>query len=205
MPDIFSNFKELSEKEIAGDAYSILLKQAKPAFAIVAPHGGGIEQGTSEIAYAIAGDDFSLYTFDALKMSGNSELHITSTHFDEPMCLTLIGRSKIVVTIHGEESEGEGEGVFIGGLNHDLGASLGAALTAKGFNIRTHSDPKLQGIEPQNICNRGTSTAGVQFELSKTVRLSMFSSLTREGRKQTKPKFSDFVTTVRSVLINETV
>ena len=200
MPDRFSSFKELSENEISGVDYRILLRSAKPGFAVVAPHGGGIEPGTSEIAGAIAGEELSLYSFEALKSSGNGELHITSTRFDEPMCLTLIGRSDTVVTIHGEESEGDGEGVFIGGLDHILGTSIGNVLSARGFIVRKHSDPGLQGLESQNLCNRGTSSKGVQFELSRSVRQGMFSALSSDGRKHTTPKFSAFVNAVRSVL-----
>jgi phage replication-related protein YjqB (UPF0714/DUF867 family) len=198
------NFEELSQNETAGVDYRILLRQAKAEFAIVAPHGGGIEPGTSEIADAIAGEEFSLYDLEALKSSGNHDLHITATRFDEPMCLTVIGRSKIVVTIHGEHSEADGEGVFVGGLNHILGTSLGAALKDAGFDIRKHPDPKLQGLEPKNLCNCGTSTKGVQFELSRSVRQGMFSSLSREGRKHTTARFGAFVEAVRSVLVEQT-
>jgi phage replication-related protein YjqB (UPF0714/DUF867 family) len=200
MPDKFSGFAELAENETAGVDYGISLRQARRGFAIVAPHGGGIEPGTSEIADAIAGVDLSFYGFDALKSSGNADLHITSTRFDEPMCLTMIGRSDIVVTIHGEESETDGEGVFVGGLNHILGSRLGAVLKAKGFDIRTHPDPNLQGLEPKNLCNRGTISKGVQFELSRNVRRRMFSSLLPDGRKHTTSEFSTFVNAVRNVL-----
>jgi phage replication-related protein YjqB (UPF0714/DUF867 family) len=204
MPDKYSSFEELSENETAGVDYEISLRQARGGFAIVAPHGGGIEPGTSEIADAIAGTDFSFYTFEALKSSGNTDLHITSTRFDEPMCLTVIGRSDTVVTIHGEESEADGEGVFVGGLNHILGSSLGDVLKAKGFDIRTHPNPKLQGLEPKNLCNRGTIGNGVQFELSRSVRRRMFSSLLPDGRKHTTSEFSAFVDAVRNVLTEET-
>src|SRR5262249_34122734 len=154
---------------------------------IVAPHGGGIEPGTSEIADAIAAEKFSFYTFEGLKSSDNHDLHITSTHFDEPMCLTLLGNSSIAVTIHGEHSEEDGEGVFLGGLAEDLGAEVGAALTRAGFDVRKHRDRRLQGREPENLCNRGTSKAGVQLELSKAVRRTLFKSLTRAGRKERTP------------------
>lgn len=43
-----------------------------------APHGGGIEPGTSEIADAIGGERGSFYTFGGLKSSGTADLHITS-------------------------------------------------------------------------------------------------------------------------------
>ena len=200
MPDKYSNFKELSQNETAGVDYRILLRQAKAGFAIVTPHGGGIEPGTSEIADAIAGEEFSFYAFEGLKLSGNTDLHITATRFDEPMCLTVIGRSNIVVTIHGEHSDADGQGVFVGGLNDILGASFGAALKAKGFDVRKHPDRQLQGLEPKNLCNWGISGKGVQFELSRSVRQEMFSSLSREGRKHTTSKFCDFVDAVRSVL-----
>ncbi len=203
MPDKYSDFKELSENETAGVDYEISLRQVTVGFAIVAPHGGAIEPGTSEIADAIANVDLSFYTFMASKPSGNSDLHITSTRFDEPMCLTLIGRSDIVVTIHGEESEVAAEGIFVGGLHHSLGSSLGAALEASGFDIRKHPNPKLQGIEPQNLCNRGQFGKGVQFELSRGVRDRMFSSLLANGRRETTSEFSAFVDTVRNVLTEE--
>jgi phage replication-related protein YjqB (UPF0714/DUF867 family) len=204
MPDTYRNFKELSENERAGIDYRILLRQAKAGFAIVAPHGGGIEPGTSEIADAIAGEEFSFYAFEGLKSSGNTELHITATRFDEPMCLTVIGRSNIVITIHGEHSEDDGEGVFIGGLDDNLGSLLGGTLKAKGFDVRKHPNRKLQGLEAKNLCNRGVSGRGVQFELSRSVRQEMFSSLSREGRKQTTPRFWELVDTIRSVLIEQT-
>src|SRR3954470_7918033 len=135
MADIYASFEELADNETAGLTYSILARQNKEAFAVVAPHGGGIEEGTSEIADAISGSDFSFYTFEGLKLRGNTDLHITSTRFDEPMCITLIERCDAVVTIHGQESEVDGDGVFIGGLDHTLGARLGTALKNAGFAV----------------------------------------------------------------------
>ena len=200
MPDKYPNFDALNRNETAGIDFRILARRAKAVFDIVAPHGGGIEPGTSEIADAIAGDEFSFYAFEGLKSSGNSDLHITSTHFDEPVCLKVIRESEIVLTIHGEHSDEDGEGVFVGGRNHELGASLGAALTARGFDVCKHPNPELQGIERNNLCNRGKTRNGVQLELSRSVRKEMFSSLSREGRKHPTERFLIFVTAIRSVL-----
>jgi phage replication-related protein YjqB (UPF0714/DUF867 family) len=205
MADKYSHFAELAENEVAGVDYRTLSRRATPSFVIVAPHGGGIEPGTSEIADAIAekdiaaGTNFSFYTFEGIKPAGNAELHITSTHFDEPVCLTLIRDSDIVITIHGEHSD-EGEGVFVGGLDKRLGRRIGRALKAAGFNVSKHQDPDLQGIEPANLCNRGKTGAGVQLELSQAVRRQMFASLTRTGRKITKPPFRRFVNALRASL-----
>jgi phage replication-related protein YjqB (UPF0714/DUF867 family) len=200
MPDTYCNFAELARHEKAGIDYDVLVRRARPAFAIVAPHGGGIEPGTSEIADAIAGPAFSFYTFEGLKSKGNAVLHITSTRFDEPMCLTLLSQSSVVLTLHGEHSEEDGEGVFVGGLDEVLGAQIGTALTRKGFDVRKHRNRKLQGLEPNNLCNRGTSSAGVQLELSKAVRKTLFKSLTRKGRKEKTERFDVLVNAVRTVV-----
>jgi phage replication-related protein YjqB (UPF0714/DUF867 family) len=200
MADKYPDFDALSRNETSGIDFGISIRRARDAFAIVAPHGGGIEPGTSEIADAIARDEFSFYAFEGLKSSGNADLHITSTRFDEPMCLTVVGQSDVVVTIHGEQSEAESGGVFLGGLDEQLGRLLGAALQANGFVVRKHPDPQLQGREPENVCNRGRSGRGVQLELSRRTRREMFASLSREGRKRTTAKFRTFVDTIFSVL-----
>jgi len=200
MGDKYPNFAALEQREKAGTDYRLASRRAEQPFAIVAPHGGGIEAGTSEIADAIAGERWSFYTFEGLKPSGNGVLHITSTHFDEPTCLLLLGVTSRAVTIHGEESEGEGEGVFVGGLDVELGAKIGSLLAEQGFDVRTHSDPNLQGTDPENICNRGTAGAGVQLELSKAVRKTFFESLTREGRKHPTPRLNVFAAIVGEAL-----
>ena len=196
MADTYPNFATLEQHEQSGIDYRVLVRRAEPAFAIVAPHGGGIEPGTSEIASGIARSRWSFYGFEGLKRSGNSVLHITSTCFDEPMCLAVLGKTSRVVTIHGEESDEDGEGVFVGGLDVALGMSIGAGLTAGGFDVRKHPNPNLQGLDPRNICNRGTTGAGVQLELSRAVRETLFESLTREGRTHPKPRFKVFVDAV---------
>jgi phage replication-related protein YjqB (UPF0714/DUF867 family) len=200
MPDKYPDFDALSRNETAGIDFRILVRRSKTAFAIVAPHGGGIEPGTTEIADAIAREEFSFYGFEGLKRFGNSDLHITSTRFDEPLCLTVIGESETVITIHGEQSDENGDPVFVGGLDEEFGDSLGAALRANGFDVRKHPDSDLQGLEPLNLCNRGKSGMGVQLELSQSLRRQMFLSLTREGRRCTTARFGEFVDALNSVL-----
>jgi phage replication-related protein YjqB (UPF0714/DUF867 family) len=198
MADKYPDFATLSQSEQSGVDFQILVRRSRPAFALVAPHGGGIEPGTSEIADGIAGVENSCYAFEGLKSTGNADLHITSTRFDEPMCVNVVGVSEVVVTIHGENSDDGG--VFVGGLDTDLGDELAAALQARGFVAGRHPDPDLQGIEQENLCNRGTSGGGVQLEISRGVRRQMFASLSQAGRKTTTAKFCLFVDAIRSVL-----
>ncbi|MEO8180171.1 MAG: poly-gamma-glutamate hydrolase family protein [Deltaproteobacteria bacterium] len=200
MPDTYANFYALSRDETPGIDFRIHLTRADAAIALVAPHGGGIEPGTSEIAEAIAGERFSCYSFDGLKRSGNSELHITSTHFDEPMCIALIAQSDVVVTIHGEAGEASDAAVFLGGSNNELGEQIGTALTNSGFLVRPQPNRDLLGLEPCNLCNRGRSARGVQLELSLALRRTMFQSLTREGRRYPQAPFEAFVAAVSQAL-----
>ncbi len=95
--DAYTSFVDLAKQQVRGVDYEIEVHRhtASPV-AIIAPHGGGIERGTSEIARGIAGEDFNLYVFEGLKSSGNyAALHLTSRHFDEPACLELIVIHKI--------------------------------------------------------------------------------------------------------------
>lgn len=201
MADKYPNFGKLSRNERSGVDFGILVRRSQLTFAIVAPHGGGIEPGTSEIADATAGLELSLYAFEGLKSEGNSNLHITSTRFDEPMCLTLIGATKVVVTIHGEDSDEDGGGIFVGGLDVRLQRLLGRALKSEGFKVGRHPDPNLQGREPTNLCNRGECGKGVQLEISRGIRRQMFRSLSRTGRRHMTARFRAFVAAVRSVLV----
>jgi len=200
MSDKYPDFETLSQHEISGVDYRILVRRATTEFAIVAIHGGGIEPGTSELADAVAGSEFSFYAFEGLKRSGNADLHITSTRMNEPMCLGLQGVTGRVFTIHGESTDVDGEGIFLGGLDDETGGRFREALEANSFCVHRHPNPALQGREPHNVCNRGTSGRGVQLELSRAVRREMFASLTRDGRTHPTATFYSFVDAIRNVL-----
>jgi phage replication-related protein YjqB (UPF0714/DUF867 family) len=202
--DKYPDFETLARNERVGVDFRILARRARAAFAVVAPHGGGIEPGTSEIAEAVAAEDFSFYAFEGLKPRGNADLHITSTRFDEPLCLELVAVSHVIVTLHGEGSEENGEVIFLGGLDDELGSRFRLSLEARNFDVRRHPDCRLQGLEPENLCNRGITGKGVQLELSGTARRRMFRSLSRAGRQHPTLRFHEFVDAVRRVLGEET-
>jgi len=186
-------FAALYGSEREGVAYQCRFRLRKSALAVIAPHGGGIEPGTSEIARAIAGFQFSYYTFDGLKPHNNSSLHITSTLFDDPKCLQLVNNSEIVVAIHG--CAGEEKVIHVGGLNAELRTRLIDTLMQAGFDARV-AGLNYAGRQLQNICNRGRSGKGVQFEISEALRRSMFKGLDRQSRRITTDVFRKFVTSV---------
>lgn len=195
--DKYPNFKTLAAAE--PDAYAIRVTNVIRSLVVAAPHGGAIEPGTSEVALAIAGNDFTCYLFEGTKPAENHDLHITSSRFDEPRCLQLLHAAATAVTIHGEDSADEV--VYLGGLHTTLLASVRAALKTNGFVAREHSNPQLQGRDPQNICNIGYMRAGVQLELSVGLRQSFFHSLTRSGRTRPTARLALFGSAVRDALL----
>lgn len=198
MPDTYRNFRELAQHETQDVDFFIRVSDGDGAVAVIAPHGGGIEPGTSELAEAIAGENSSFYAFDGLKLTGNTALHITSTRFDEPRGLELVAKSQTAVAIHGEDSDEAV--VFLGGLDGEMLARFRACLEESGFRVETHHNPDLQGTSRENICNRTRSGCGVQLELSKGLRETFFSSLTRTGRQTQTDEFHKFVAAVRKAI-----
>ena len=61
------------------------------------------------------------------------------------MRLIVLGHSSVVVTLHGEHTEEDGEGVFLGGLDTTLGARIGRALTRQGFDVREQRGSRPAG------------------------------------------------------------
>jgi phage replication-related protein YjqB (UPF0714/DUF867 family) len=118
--DRFAHFADLDKQFTEGVHYCRIARNRGGTILILAPHGGGIERGTSELARSIAGDRLSLYLFEGLMPTARQSqaLHITSTKFDEPGCLGLISRFQKALTIHG--CEGTEPMIYVGGKDDDL-------------------------------------------------------------------------------------
>lgn len=199
MDGAYNSFVELAESEKEGWDYSLELEDRGSDIAIIVPHGGGIEQGTSEIAKAVAGERLSYYCFNGIKRSGNRDLHIASTQFDEPNGFALVRQSRVVLAIHG--LQGEGDVTRVGGLDEELKGRLVEALTDAGFEARRDRSHH-SGTSPSNLCNRGVTGKGVQLEIPRGLRLTMFEGLDRKGRRSKKAPFHAFVGVVRGVLVS---
>jgi phage replication-related protein YjqB (UPF0714/DUF867 family) len=92
--------------------------------------------------------------------------------------------------------------VFVGGRHKLLLSAFQDSLRAHDFIVKRHLNAKLQGISQANICNRGISGAGVQLELSRGFRKTLFESLSLEGREHPTPRLPVFVAAVRHALHN---
>lgn len=202
--DQYQDFDALKKAEIEGTDFRIRSHDRNSKAVVIAPHGGGIEPGTSELAEAIAGASLSFYAFEGMKQAGNSRLHITSTRFDEPICSRVLSHAERVIAVHG--GDGEDAVVYLGGLYTDGIERLQKALNERDFNVTTDGPMHLQGTSPANVCNKGTSRAGIQLELSNGLRRTFFKDLkTRTGREIVSPRFDEFVEGVREVVLAEFV
>jgi phage replication-related protein YjqB (UPF0714/DUF867 family) len=198
MSDKYGSFAQLARHEVEGKDYRIRSRHRSGAPVIIAPHGGSIEPGTSEIADAIAGDDLSFYAFEGIKAGANRILHVTSHRFDEPHCLEIVKDSPIAISIHGENSQGRT--VFVGGLDNETLDLVRSALEQADFRVEKHANPRLQANVRNNICNRTRTERGVQLELSRGLRGSLFESLSRVGRTKKTTRFNEFVAAVRDAV-----
>lgn len=173
-PALAQNFKSFGDLEAAykeGVDYRIAISRGHhPQIAVIAPHGGAIERPTSQIAAGIAREDFSCYLFEGIRKAENYRaLHLTSEYFNEPRCLELIAECDRVVTVHG--CEGDEIAVLLGGLDAELAALIADALATEGV-VAKLSGHQFFGTKPTNICNRGSSRAGAQMELTAALRNS---------------------------------
>jgi phage replication-related protein YjqB (UPF0714/DUF867 family) len=170
MADKFSNFTKLANARREGVDYRICSRPIDDSLLlIIAPHGGKIEKGTSELANAIAGSDHSLYLFEGMMRNNNRDLHITSHNFDEPRALEMISNCHTAIGIHGRRDCRDSEGIYLGGLDEGFKSHIDRSLREAGYATKIEGHKFLANC-PDNICNRGQTKKGVQMELPLTLR-----------------------------------
>ena len=183
---------------------------------VLAIHGGGIEGGTSEVALAVAGYHpatfaqatdglgvHDLWIFEGLLSRDNGDLHVTSTNYDDPIALELVRNSRRCISLHGVSDSGTNGKIQIGGCDPELRSIVLEELTVAGISAQVAVDPKLNGNDATNICNRTTIGVGVQLEMGTTYRASLFASgcNTRELRQNnTNTTFCHLVMALRTAL-----
>jgi phage replication-related protein YjqB (UPF0714/DUF867 family) len=105
--------------------------------------------------------------------------------------------------LHGFGDADAGGKNQIGGGDMELKSIVVQELTTAGIPAHIATDPKLDGSDPFNICNRTKRCAGVQLEMGRTFRASLFAPgcNTRELRKNnTNAEFSKLVGALRKAL-----
>jgi phage replication-related protein YjqB (UPF0714/DUF867 family) len=192
--DHYPSMTALLASENRGQDYKIRV-QLRDDVAIIAPHGGRIEIGTSDIAQAIAAENHTFFSFEGTKTDPSNSrinfetLHVTSHNYDEPLCRGLLKHCDLVVAIHGRaDRDGRGGNdpfVYLGGKDVQLRDAISQALSAACPQMDSEVlkkcaialDPDYQGTRDGNICNGGrprktgaSEGEGVQLEISKTAR-----------------------------------
>jgi len=171
---------------------------------IIAPHGGGIEFGTSELCLAIAGYHpatlavrpgtgvtYDYWMFEGLRADNNSVLHVTSTNCDDGVAVSLCAGALNALALHGFSASRAGlpedaQVVLVGGRNAALKQHLLEELAAAELNaIDAVDHHDLNGNEVENIVNRTLLGMGGHLELTGPLREAMFGVNTRPQRKDT--------------------
>lgn len=184
--DIYYNSKKISSNKVKnvdqkmktnvihfGD-YKIETNVTDSEVAVIAIHGGKIEQGTTELASAVSSrNNYNYYSFIGLKSRGNSTLHIDSDKFNEPTALEMVSKSQTTLSIHG--CAGSAEFTYVGGLDTELGNKIKESLKKYGFTV-LDAPKNLAGLSPDNIANKNRSGSGAQLEISKGLRTQFLSA-----------------------------
>jgi phage replication-related protein YjqB (UPF0714/DUF867 family) len=172
--DRYASFTELFREHVRDRDYRIesLDRSATSDLLVMAPHGGGIEPGTTELARLVAEAlGASFYSFLGLlpdPMENFRTLHITSTRYDEPEARALAGRHRAICSLHGcRELE---QIVYVGGLLNDAMRSLVENFRSMGLDAPDIGTHRFPAVDPANICHGGSSGAGIQIELGRGIR-----------------------------------
>jgi len=166
--DKFGSYTELAQHKKEGEDFEVVVQEVKGSkISIVAPHGGKIENPTGIMASEIAGSEHNLYVFKGLCKEAFKELHITSTHFDDPRALDLVAKTDVTLTLH--RCRIEEPVVCLSGRDKKLQSKLAAAFNKAAIPVEIENHPYQAGIRPENICNKNARAEGVQIELSNGI------------------------------------
>ncbi|MCM2410819.1 poly-gamma-glutamate hydrolase family protein [Streptomyces sp. RKAG290] len=227
-------YRELAENEGVDWARRYRRSAGSVRTAILAPHGGGIEAGTSELCLGIggcrpdqparqlfSGAAYGYWMFEGLRSSGNSALHVTSAHCDDPFALALVKGSAFALSLHGCRAEQLADGpvdlvrsknraVLVGGLDTTLGAAvkqaIRSAFTPAQIAILDGSKvPGLDGGDKANVVNRTSTGRGVQLEMTTELRRAMFGDASSPAKRRdtydaSGAYFTKFCGAVRSAI-----
>jgi phage replication-related protein YjqB (UPF0714/DUF867 family) len=204
MADLFANWAALAAVEVENVDYRLPIRPNRSLTACIAIHGGSIEPGSSEAASGVAAwCRHNYYSLEGIKSSGNSDLHITSTNYDEPKGLALVHAMDYCFSFHGmaDQTVGVAE-TYVGGLDTVYRDAVISALQGAGFTASVGT-AELNGSSAQNITNETRRSMGVQLEMSLQQRKNFFTSgdtsrANRETGVRTQAYF-DYVKAIASV------
>ncbi|MBK9144681.1 MAG: poly-gamma-glutamate hydrolase family protein [Candidatus Melainabacteria bacterium] len=202
--DFYADLYSLKADLKQGIDYVIYCRPGKSGVTVVAPHGGNIESGTSELARAIAGNEHNLFDFVFMNGSFRSRGHVTSTNFMDERLASLLSRSRICVSLH--RMRDRHHRIYLGGRNRELKELASERLCAMGF-ITELEPPRLKGVDKRNFVNLA-SERGLQVEIPVPVAEALLPGVSEYARsasvyrlrRKTSPSFQAFVFAIRSAV-----
>jgi phage replication-related protein YjqB (UPF0714/DUF867 family) len=126
----------------------------------------------------------------ALRDRPHRDLHVTSTNFDEPLCVEVISTCDQVVAIHGKAGSDK-QHVEVGGLDTALRDAVCNSVADAGYAATVVTSGTLAARSTRNICNRGARKAGVQLEITRGLR---------DGLRKDAASLRSFANAVRATL-----
>ena len=177
---------------------------------IFAPHGGSIEKGTTELTKAIANKgNYDYYAFNGTRNKNNSQLHVTSTNYNDPDLINRNYNKDVSISIHGAGQAQGKNTVLIGGRDEQLIQLISKELSAFNFNVQ-RSLGHLAGIDTNNVVNYNKKGQGVQLELTPDLRKSFFSngddsSKARKNEKNWTSTMDRFATAINNAIRKYTI
>jgi phage replication-related protein YjqB (UPF0714/DUF867 family) len=149
-------------------------------------------------------DGFGLHDFwlfEGLLSEKNDRLHVTASHYDDPIATELVQNARRCISLHGcTDQQAEGK-ILIGGLDAELRNIVLGELTAAGFEGEITDKDSLDGREPDNVANKTKTCGCVQLEMGTSFRASLFGTNTRPQRKNTtNDKFWKLVGALRKAI-----
>src|SRR5699024_3236652 len=170
--DYYKSMTELYKDTTEGIDWKKDTRNVGKSVLIVAPHGGNIEQGTSELTKLVANNgDFDYFSFEAIRPSNNTQLHVTSTNYDDATLHEMIQDRTATISIHG--AQGEEQLIYLGGYQSPLRDAIQSQLELKGFVVKIPPE-YLGGLSNANFINKVEESTGVQLELTTALRKAFF-------------------------------
>ncbi|UPI12293.1 hypothetical protein [Bacillus phage SBSphiJ3] len=199
--DTYENIEQLEDAEVLGQSYRIEAARQSYRLIHMSPHGGGIELGVTELIrrmVALTGDSY--YIFEGLLPSDNIRLHVTSTHFDEPIALQVMPKHSEAISYHGYKDD-YNKNTLVGGLNTELRNLIVSKLNSKGIAAEVATD-RFTATDPENIVNRCGSGKGVQLEISSKQRRAFFENndWSKGNRGNVTQEFLDYSAAIKEAM-----
>src|SRR5699024_5500366 len=190
--DYYKSMTELYNDTKEGIDWKKDTRDVGKSVLIVAPHGGNIEQGTAELTKLVSNNgDFDYFSFEAIRPSNNTQLHVTSTNYDDATLHDMIQDRTATISIHG--AQGEEQLVYLGGYQSPLRDAIQSQLERKGFVVKIPPE-YLGGLSNANFINKVEESTGVQLELTTALRKAFF----KDGDASTasRKKIENWTTTM---------